>query len=504
MARRKLAGRNFIDAVVGFFSPSAGLRRSIARDMLTRAYEGASKKDGWRPRRPGASADADHQADAPELRARARALVHSVPYIAEGLRSLVAQTIGTGIMPRWGGRNAKRIAKLWNAHARFADADGRTNVYGLQAKAYRAMEQDGEVLVRIRSRRPSDGLPVPLQYQLLEIDWLDSHKNERRGTNEIVNGIEYDALGRRVAYWLFDEHPGGITQLRPGANLESRPVPAAAIIHLFTAERPGQGRGITRFAPVIGRVRDLQLYEDAEAQRKNLESRLAVLASGGDAADLADPAAAGGTEEGAATGELGALAGGQIMQMPPGMSFHTVEPKAAPGYVDYVKLQLHMIAAGAGITYEMLTGDMSEVNFSSARVRQNDFRRQVEMTQWLTVIPTLCDAMCQHFVEHAFLAGLLDSPEYEVEHTPPKWNSPNPLQDVQADLAEIAGGLSSWSEKIRQRGYQPSAVFEELKTDVARLAGDGTLDVMMLLQKARVLTEVEQAEEPKDKAKDPA
>lgn len=504
MAHRKLTGRNIIDAVVGYFDPKAGLRRSVARDLLTRAYEGASKKDGWVTRRPGASADADHQADAPELRARARALVHSVPYIAEGLRSLVAQTIGTGIMPRWKGPNARKLEKWWGKWKNVADADGRTNVYGLQAKSYRAMEQDGEVLIRVRSRRPSDGLPVPLQFQVLEIDWLDSSKNERRGNNNIVNGIEYDALGRRVAYWLFDEHPGGISSLRPGARFDSRPVPAASIIHLFTAERPGQGRGITRFAPVIGRVRDLQLYEDAEAQRKNLESRLAVLASGGDGADLQDPSTVGGPEDAAITGDLGSLVGGQIMQMPAGMNFTAVEPKAAPGYVDYVKLQLHMIAAGSGITYEMMTGDMSEVNFSSARVRQNDFRRGVEMTQWLTFIPTLCDAMCLHFVEHAYLAGLIDSVEYEVDHTTPKWNSPNPLQDVNADLAEIAGGLSSWSEKIRQRGYEPRAVFEEMKNDIKQLTDDGTMTTLMLLQKARVPAEVEAEEDAPPKAKAPA
>jgi hypothetical protein len=57
-------------------------------------------------------------------------------------------------------------------------------------------------------------------------------------------------------------------------------VPATSIIHYFTKERPGQGRGFPRIAPVISRVRDLSLYEDAEINRKNQESRLSVLASG--------------------------------------------------------------------------------------------------------------------------------------------------------------------------------------------------------------------------------
>ena len=47
--------------------------------------------------------------------------------------------------------------------------------------AYRAMEQDGEVLIRLRARRLEDGLPVPLQIQVLEIDWLDSQQDGRNG-----------------------------------------------------------------------------------------------------------------------------------------------------------------------------------------------------------------------------------------------------------------------------------------------------------------------------------
>jgi lambda family phage portal protein len=289
---------------------------------------------------------------------------------------------------------------------------------------------------------------------------------------------------------------------RVGIRGESRPVPADQIIHLYNPERPGQGRGITRLAPIIPAVRDLHLYEDAEAQRKNLETRLAVLATG-DTSGLQDAPDEGAGEGGDAsrTGDLGALPSGQILEMPQGMNFQIVEPKAAPGYVEYVKQRLHIIAAGFGVTYEMMTGDMSEVNFSSARMRQNDFRRDVEITQWLSFIPTWCDAVCRKFVEHAYLAGLISSTEYGVEHTTPKWNSPNPLQDAEADLAEIAGGLSSFSEKLRQRGYKPDAVFNELKQDLDKLQSMGILDILMLLQKGRAPSEVKEAENDSKSAK---
>ena len=142
---------NLFDRLIGVFNPVAGLRRHTARELLQRAYEGASRRDGWKPKRAGASANTDHAMDANELRVRARALVQNVPYIARGLGSLVANVIGTGIVPRSLNQQAAKIDAIWDEWAKVADADGRLDLYGLQAAAYRAMEQDGEVLIRLRT-----------------------------------------------------------------------------------------------------------------------------------------------------------------------------------------------------------------------------------------------------------------------------------------------------------------------------------------------------------------
>ena len=470
---------NLLDRLIGIVAPDTGLRRLRSRALLERAYEGASPRDGWKPRRPGASANTDHRADAATLRIRARALVQNSPYISRGLESLVSNIIGTGISPRSLAANAEAVDQLWEDWCRVADSDGRFNLYGLQAAAYRAMEQDGEVLIRLRNRRVEDGLPVPLQLQLLEIDWLDSSKNGTSGPNHITNGIEYDPLGRVAAYWLYDQHPGEINAYNRG-RASSYAVPAASIIHLYNPQRPGQGRGFTRLAPIIARVRDLQLYEDAELQRKNLETRLSVLASG----DVASMSMTESESETAvrATGELGTLASGGITQVPAGVNLTVVEPKAAPGYVDYVKYQLHLIAAGMGVTYEMLTGDVREVNFSSARVALLEFRRNAEQTQWLTLIPKMLDPIWRAFIDAAVLSGKLRATDYSLDWSTPKWDYVNPEQDVKADLAEISGGLSTISEKLRRCGYKPELVFAELKSDFDRLRSDGTLDLLLQLQ----------------------
>ena len=478
---------NIIDRIVGWVSPHAGISRHFARRQLERAYEAASPRDSWRPRRAGASANTDHRADARTLRTKARALVQNVPYIWAGLDGLAVATVGAGIIPRATGREKDKINGLLKDWWKVCDADGRFDFFGLVKAAYFAMEQDGEVLVRLRTRRLTDGLPVPLQLQLLEIDWLDDARSGTHNGNQIINGIEYDMLGAVAAYYLWDQHPGEVAVARGRA--QSQRVPAKDIIHLFNPGRPGQGRGFTRLAPVITRVRDLQLYEDAELARKNLETRLSVLASG-DVAQMENPAGMGeGGAQGPGVRDMGELGGGSIFGMPAGMTFTVVEPKAAPGYVDYLKFNLHLIAAGMGVPYHLLTGDMNEVNFSSARVRLLDFRRAVTQMQWLTLIPKLLVPIHDAFIEHAFLAGLIKVRDKAVDFSPPKWDYVNPEQDVKADLAEIGGGLSSISEKLRQRGYDPDVVFTELKGDFEKLREMGILEVLLFLQRGNLPTQ---------------
>jgi lambda family phage portal protein len=472
-----------LDRLIGWVSPDAGLRRKRARTLLARAYEGAARTDGWRPRRAGASANADHAADARELRIRARAMVQNVPYIARGVQALVSAAIGTGIEPRFDGADSARLNDLWSKWERVADADAIFDLYGLQAAAYRAMVQDGEVLIRRRTRRPEDGLPVPMQLQLLEIDWLDSGKNGSNGGNTIINGIEYDALGKPAAYWLYENHPGDAFMRGRATAGVSRRIPASDIIHLFAPSRPGQGRGITRLASVIARTRDLSLYEDAELQRKNLETRLGVLVSG-DASTLDTGIPTYGSVTAGAgpqANDLGVLPSGGITELPPGMNVTALEPKAAPGYVDYCKFQLHLIAAGLGVPYEALTGDMAEVNFSSARIRQIDFRRDIEQEQWLVIVPRLCQPIADWFIEAAQLIGAAGRGQRSVDWSTPRWDYVNPAQDVAAEIDAISAGLLSPSEALRRRGYKPEQVFAEIGKDFRALHDSGALDLMQFL-----------------------
>lgn len=494
---------NIVDRIVGWVDPAAGLKRHYQRRLLARAYEAASPRDTWRPRRQGASANTDHAADAAVLRAKARNLVQNVPYMRSALDGLVAYTVGTGVVSRAVGRDAETFNAAFDRWTKVCDADGRLDWYGLQAAAYRAMEQDGEVLIRLRPRRAADSLPIPLQLQLLEIDWLDASRHGTIDGAHVINGIEYDSLGRVSAYWLWDSHPGDMTLAR-SARTTSYRVAAGSIIHLFAPERPGQGRGFSRFSCVISRVRDLQLYEDAELARKNNETRLGVLASG-DVSQLADqpPGSASATPANL-SGDLGDLASGSIVQLPPGLNLQVVEPKAAPGYVEYVKQNLHLIAAGFGVPYALMVGDLNDTSFSSGRIGLLDFRRRVQAVQWHVLIPVLIERVCAAAMDAAHLAGVITRADKRFDHSTPKWEYVNPEQDVKAEMLEISAGLTTPSEAARRRGYTNfDAVVTEMSGDFQKMERAGVLPILLALQ-GKVMPGVAPGTGVRDEAPPPA
>ena len=129
----------------------------------------------------------------------------------------------------------------------------------------REIVESGEVLIRRRHRRPSDGLALPLQIQVLEADFLDTGKHlSLPNGGKIVRGVEIDAIGRRVAYWLFRNHPGSSNLTSSTVRFgQSSRVPASEILHVYSIYRAGQARGASWFSPVLIRFNDFDDLADA-------------------------------------------------------------------------------------------------------------------------------------------------------------------------------------------------------------------------------------------------
>ncbi len=462
---------NLLDRTIGLVAPGAGLRRAQARAamaMLARSYEGARigrRTEGWVV--AGTSANAEIGTAIARLRDRTRDLVRNNPYAAKAVQAVVSNLVGTGIMPRARAGDAvvnDQADRLWARFAETCDADGLTDFSGLQALIVRTMVESGECLVRIRERRVEDELPVPLQLQLLEPDHLDTSKTgDVAGGGFVIQGVEFDALGRRRAYWLYPVHPGEVAMFRR-ASLTSQPVPAASVLHLFDRLRPGQVRGVPWFAPVILKMRDLDEYDDAELVRKKIEACFAAFVTGAD-----DEETLGSVSTAADGRRVETFEPGMIEYLAPGKDVKFATPSHAGGYGEYMRVQLHAIAAGVGLTYELLTGDLSQVNYSSIRAGLIEFRRRMEALQWQLLVPGLCRPVWQRFVATSQAIGALPDEIIDAEWTAPRFEAVDPLKDIQADILAVRAGLMTLKEAVARQGYDPAHVLAEIAATNAEL-----------------------------------
>lgn len=455
---------NWFERAIGTVAPRAALRRVLARDsleVLMRGYDGAAKgrrTDGWRA--GGASADSQIAVAGALLRDRMRDLVRNNPHAAKAVSVLVNNIVGSGIIPRpasGDGRLDTRTNALWQAWSARCDADGQLDFSGLQTLACRQMIEAGEVLLQRRPRRMRDGLGVPLQIQLLEADMIDAGRNgDLADGGRVVQGIEFDGIGRRRAYWLFAQHPGDsvITTRR---RIDSLAVPATEIVHLYEKQR-AQVRGVPWGTPVMRALRDLDDWTQAELVRKKTEACVVGIVLGADEA-----------EQGIAPSVVDAD-GNRVEQFEPGLIAYARggkdirfnQPATTAGVGEWLRAQLHIVAAGFRMPYELLTGDLSQVNYSSIRAGLVEFRRLIDAVQWQIVIPMLCQPVWDWFTEQAWAAGQLPHPQISVEWSPPRFEAVDPLKDAMADLLAMRSGTMTLAQAIARQGHNPDAVLAEI------------------------------------------
>jgi lambda family phage portal protein len=462
--------KNLIDQFVEFIAPGRAVERYRNRLLLDRfprkqskrRYEGAGKgrrTDDWHT--PSTSANSEINASLKWLRQRSRALIRDNPYARNtAYRVIPNNVIGTGIIPTpkiSGKSNQKFNDKLKDAWDSWAgtitcDFDERNTFYGIQLLVMKAIVESGEVFVR-RVRTKSNKY-MPLEVQVLESDFLDTTKTDFKIGSGFLGegnyyGIQFDKNGKRKGYWMYTSHPGEF-----GSTSEL--VPAEDIIHLYEMERPGQIRGVPFNCATILRLRDLDKFEDSELVRQMVAASFAVFK----------------TKDGTGEDESGRTPGiehiepGTITDLLPGEDITFAQPPVTQSYESYTKGVLRSISAGNGVTYEAMTGDLSNVNFSSGRMGWVEFRLNVTNWQWNLIIPHLCDRVYGWFTEAASLRGVIPiGTMAPVSWTPPRREMLDPYKEIQAVKEQLRAGLISWQEVVKQFGFIPSELEEELKKD---------------------------------------
>jgi lambda family phage portal protein len=438
-------------------------------------YDGATvgrRAAGWRRTKLDANGELSPAVQA-ALRGIARDLDRNNPWATAGANKIAEHLVGTGITFQVY-RNGK-VDDVLNALARQhfdrtdCDTTGRCDLYGLQLKAARSIVVSGSVLLRRRWRRMSDRLPIPMQLQLLEPDYIDMSRDGPMAVAAgstggfYVHGIQFSPLGRREGYWLYNAHPGSG---RP-ASSSSTFVQARDVAHIFRADRPEQEHGATWFAPIILRLKDFGDYEDAQLTRQKIASAFAGFVKGD--VEGAFPGIGSDDEEDPADREpLDFVESGTVQYLRPGEEITFPSPPGVDGYMDYSKVSQRAIAAGLGVPYEMLTGDLSDVSFISGRLGRLTFKRAVDTWQWLMFIPQFCAAIERWFIEAAEMQGH-DVSGVSMRWTPPKHEMLDPASEVPANRDAVRSGQKTHSQVIRENGDDPDTFFAEMAEDLKRL-----------------------------------
>lgn len=416
--------------------------------------------------------------------ARSRYLSQNNPYAMQAKKVFVSALAGAGIKPSSLNKDAAFKAKLqevWLDWSDEADADGLTDFYGMQATIASEMFDAGECFVRLRTRRPEDGLIVPLQLQLLPSEMLPLNDNRVLDNGNYVQmGVEFNAIGKRVAYWFLRQHPAGDqVDLRKGFVGEQVRVPAEEILHLFDPTGfAGQIRGIPHTLSAIVTAAVLDCYDDAELERK----RVAALFGGFITTELGDDAAphpmAEGIEAAQTAGNDSAIAlePGAMLDLDPGQDVTFAEPADVGGnYEAFQYRNLLRMAAGFGVPYAAMTGDLRQANYGSIRAGLVEFRRRIEAMQHAVMVYQLCRPVWRRFMDDAVLAGrltvgpaqyLTDPHSYRrAKWIAPRWDWVDPLKDRQAEKLAVDAGFKARSDVIEAEGYDPEETDRRIAAD---------------------------------------
>jgi len=406
------------------------------------------------------------------LRSRARYLATNNPWISQAVANWAGALVGSGIVPNPKHPDTSIRADLTAAFqgwADDADADGRTDFWGLQADVARGLVIDGEAFLHVL---PSEDGP---RLRLLPPELVDESLTRELGNGAvIVQGVEFGADGRRVAYHVLPYRPHDqFANYAPPVRVQ-----ADEVIHVMKPLAAGQVRGISWLAPVILSASDFDQLCDALL----MGAKVAAMHS----AFLIDLNGTGG-EPYDGTGEGGiletGLEPGTMKRLPTGYDVKFNTPGQLTEIGAFLRLQLQQLAAGLGLPDHLLSGDLSNANYSSLRAGLLPFRQRVEQIQYGVFTPQFLAPIWRQVVAFAVFSGDLAAPDYETtpraygaEWLPPKPMQVDPLKDTQATVAELEAGLTSRRKAVAERGWALEDLDSEIAADPRQAAKESTDD----------------------------
>ncbi|OIR10982.1 phage portal protein, lambda family [mine drainage metagenome] len=428
------------------------------------------------------SADSEILTSLRLLRARSRQMVRDNAHAKNVIRIVQNNVVGTGIGMQALVTNARgklidainnQIEDAWQrwSNKKICHTAGLMGFADIERIVAAQLVEAGEVLIR-KVKQPFGGGRIPFALEVIEADRLMDQWQTARAPNgnAIRMGVEIDTWGRPVAYWLYPTHPGDyqFTSFQPSRFIR---VPADEIIHLYIVERWPQTRGVPWFHAVLKRIHDMAGYGEAEI--------VAARASANIVGFIKAPEPQAGDDvlykERVIDSEPGTF-----RQLLPGedfVGFNPTRPNAA--LEPFMRYMLREMGAGIGVSYESLSRDYSQSNYSSSRLSLLDDRALWRILQgWL--IRNLRTEIHNEWLDAAVLSGEVNIPDYysnpakyqRVRFKPRGWSWIDPTKEVQAYRTAVRCGFLTVSDVIADTagGMDAEDVFKARRQELDMMA----------------------------------
>lgn len=439
---------NVLDKIVAFISPGTALKRMYAKQMLK--YYEAGEMNRFTESWHALNGDDENMA-APErdiIKARARYLERNSDVANSLISGFLRNVIGTGIKPqaRTGDKNLdNKLEELWKKWAnKKCDITEQSTFYELQKMLLLRRFVDGEILI---NKVYDNNSEIPLKLQVLKTDLLDTSRFNGNNKNVVRSGIEVTSYLKPVAYWILQKTPDGFL------TLDSKRVKAENMIHLFDKTSPEQIRGISELAPLIKRTKSIEDFLDAETMSAKVAACFSIFikrnSSGYNQYAENDK------------NRVEEIHPGMISYLNQGESIETANPsRSMTSARDVVNLQQRLMGAGAGLSYELVSRDFNNANFSAARQGSLEDQMTFKPIQKY-MIEHFCNPIWSDFVEACVLKGLINIKDFfsnKEKYTNSAWIAPgwswiDPEKEVNADIKAMQNGGKTFSQWCAERGY---------------------------------------------------
>lgn len=440
------------------------------------------------------------------LRGEARRLAWDNPHIRQASRILVDWSVGTGfnIAPKPAKKGTAKVLepiwKRWFVESNECDIMGETNFHGLTRLLRKMCVDQGEGIVRLSVRPMSEGLVVPLQIQLLEPDFFYNGPRPADIAKDNIydNGKEFTPDGKWVAAWLLPTHPekGGLSA-KPNRVPVIDPVSGIRqLAHIKDIkERPGENRAYARALSVYNTTKVQADLRTSLANRKRGEAKVNwfLESPAGDTAEAppemfgptrggerfsldTNQIPAGGDQPGDAgvidPDDLIAFVQAQLLDdntvvpLPPGWKRQESTIQNVGDYKEFMADLHRTVAAGMGVPYMLMTGDLKGTTYSSGKIGFLEFRKECEAVQD-DLILNFCQFVWNAFVRVGNMAGLWRETFMPCVFRADRFPSVEPEKDAAALIAKLNAGLISLKKARLELGEDPEELAQEIAEQIA-------------------------------------